>query len=139
MKQSAPGLPETATIDDAILAFGNGSQTLLPIVNTEGKVSSIVTKTDLYRAMTHGQDFHEPVGTIGKKEVASLREDQTVREALRVLYMNDVKQAPVLDDQSRPVGVLSHLDLAEARIRLEQRASEGADASSNKPLPHSQE
>ena len=130
MKQSALCLPQTATINEAILTLGNGSQTLLPIVDGEGKIAGIVTRTDLYRAMTHGQDFGESVGTITKREVAALREGQTVREALRVLYMKDVKQAPVLDQHSRPVGILSHLDLAEARINLEHRASDRLHASS---------
>ncbi len=130
MKKSAPCLPETATINEAILAFGNGSQTLLPIVDAEGKMTGILTKTDVYRAMTHGRDFGESVDTIAKHEVATLREKQPVREALRVLYMKDVKQAPVLDHQSRPVGILSHMDLAEARIRLKQQASDKRHASS---------
>ncbi|MCW5784385.1 MAG: cyclic nucleotide-binding domain-containing protein [Nitrospirales bacterium] len=130
MKKSAPCLPETVTINEAILAFGNGSQILLPIVDAEGKLTGIVTKTDVYRAMIHGRDFGESVDTIAKHEVATLREKQPAREALRVLYMKDVKQAPVLDHQSRPVGILSHMDLAEARIRLERQASEEAHASS---------
>jgi CBS domain-containing protein len=121
MKKSAPCLPETATINEAILAFGNGSQTVLPLVNAEGKMTGILTKTDVYRAMTHGQDFGESVGTIAKHEVVTLREGQAVREALRVLDMKDVKQAPVLDQQSRPIGILSHMDIAEARIRLEHQ------------------
>ena len=130
MKQSAPGLPETATINDAILAFGQCSHTLLPIVDTEGKLTSIVTKTDVYRAMTHGHDFGESVGTIAIREVATLHEGQAVRDALRVLYMKDVKQAPVLDHQSRPMGMLSYMNVAEARIRLEHRASDRRHASS---------
>ncbi|MCA9421940.1 MAG: CBS domain-containing protein, partial [Nitrospira sp.] len=79
------------------------------------------------------------VDTIAKHEIAALHEGEAVREALRVLYMKDVKQAPVLDHQSRPIGILSHMDIAEARIRLKRQASEGTHASSNNPLPHSQE
>ncbi len=139
MKKSVPCLSETATINEAILAFGNCSQTLLPLVDAEGKMTGILTKTDVYRAMTHGQDFGESVGTIAIREVAALHDGQAVREALRVLYMKDVKQAPVLDQQSRPVGILSHMDIAEARIRLEHRASDGLQASSNNPLSQSQE
>jgi CBS domain-containing protein len=99
-------------------------------VDAEGKMTGILTKTDVYRAMTHGQDFGESVGTIGKHEVAALREGQTVWEALRVLYMKDVKQAPVLDDSFRPAGILGHMDLAEARIRLDHQASSSQRASS---------
>lgn len=133
MKKSAPCPPETATINEAILAFGNGSQTLLSIVDAEGKMTGILTKTDVYRAMTHGHDFRESVDMIAKHDVVALREGQAVREALQVLYMKDVKQTPVLDHQSRPVGILSHMNIAEARIRLEHRVSDGLHASSEDP------
>lgn len=138
MKQSAPCLSETATINEAILAFGNCSQTLLPIVDAKGKMTGILTKTDVYRAMTHAQDFGESVGTIAKREVAVLHEGQAVREALRVFYMKDVKQAPVLDHQSKPVGVLSHMDVAEARIHLEHQSPGGKNSSSHHPRSESQ-
>jgi CBS domain-containing protein len=133
MKKPTPYISEAATINDAILAFGNCSHTLLPIVDAEGKLTSIVTKTDVYRAMTHGQEFREQIGTIAKREVAALYEGQAVREALRVLYMKDVKQAPVLDHQSRPIGILSHMDVAEARIRLEHQKSDSHHLSSHNP------
>jgi tRNA nucleotidyltransferase (CCA-adding enzyme) len=128
MKQPVPCSPEAATISDAILAFVD-SHTLLPIVDAEGKMTGVVTKTDVYRAMTHGQEFHEPVGTIAKREVAALHQGQAVQEALRVLYLKDVKQAPVLDSQSRPIGILSHLDIAAARIRLEHAMPNDKNAS----------
>lgn len=128
MKQPVPCIPETAPINDAILAFGD-SHTLLPIVDAEGKMTGVVTKTDVYRAMTYGQEFHEPVGTIAKREVAALHQGQSVQEALRVLYLKDVKQAPVLDSQSRPIGILSHLGIAQARIRLEHAMPNDKNAS----------
>ncbi|WP_342346416.1 FAD-dependent oxidoreductase [uncultured Nitrospira sp.] len=121
MKTPAPCLSEAATINDVILAFGNCPHSLLPLVDAEGKLTSIVTKTDVYRAMTHGQDFHESVRTIAKREVTALPEGQAVREALHLLYLKNVKQAPVLDQESRPVGILSHMDIAEARIHFEHQ------------------
>ncbi|GJL68980.1 MAG: hypothetical protein NPIRA06_16150 [Nitrospirales bacterium] len=114
---------------------------MLPIEDAEGKMTGILTKTNAYRAMTHGQDFGKSVtvSTIPNHGVAALHEEQTVREALRVLDMKDVKQAPVLDHESRPVGILSDMNVAEARIRLEHRTSDRVHGSSNMPLPQSQE
>nr|MBA3966782.1 CBS domain-containing protein [Nitrospirales bacterium] len=139
MKKPAPSLSEAATINDAILVFGTCAHTLLPLIDANGKLTSIVTKTDVYRAMTHGQDFRDRISAIATRDVAALHQGQAVRDALQVLYMKDVKQAPVLDQESRPVGILSHLDIAEARIRLEDRTSDGAPISSDNPLSQSQE
>ncbi|MEO7859007.1 MAG: FAD-dependent oxidoreductase [Nitrospirales bacterium] len=139
MKKPAPSVSEAATINDAILVFGTCAHTLLPLINTEGKLTGIVTKTDVYRAMTHGQDFGDRISTIAIRDVAALHQGQAVRDALQVLYMKDVKQAPVLDQESRPVGILSHLDIAEARIRLETLASDHPPVSSDTSFRESHE
>ncbi|HSF10901.1 MAG TPA: FAD-dependent oxidoreductase [Nitrospirales bacterium] len=140
MKKPAPCLPSSASINDAIIAFGKCAHTLLCIMDGERRLLSIVTKTDVYRAMTHCQDFREPIHTIAKREVAAVHEGQAVREALGVLYMKDVKQAPVLDDQSRPVGILSHMDVAEARIRLQLEHADGkAPVSERTAIPRQQQ
>jgi NADH dehydrogenase len=139
MKHPVLCIPETATINEAVLAFANHHQTLLPIVDTEGKLAGVVTKTDLYRAMAQGQEFREPIGTIAKREIARLQQGQVVREALRVLYMKDVKQAPVLDNQSRPVGTLSYMDIAKAKIRLDHHTQEGENSPAKGYLSQSQE
>ena len=133
MRQPVPCLPESATINDAIVAFVD-SHTLLPIVNPEGKMTGVVTQTDVYRAMTHGQEFHERIGIIANREVTTLHQGQPVQEALRVLYLKDVKQAPVLDSQFRPIGILSHLDIAAARVRLEQTRPNDKNASQERQV-----
>jgi len=117
-------ISESSTINEAVLALVNSQQMLLPIVNAEGKLTGIVTKTDVYRAMTLGQEFSDSVGAIATQKVAVLHQDQSVREALRVLYLQNVKQAPVLNTQERPVGILGYTDIAAARIRLNHASHE---------------
>jgi CBS domain-containing protein len=97
-------------------------------------MTGVVTQTDVYRAMTHGQEFHERIGIIANREVATLHQGQPVQEALRVLYLKDVKQAPVLDTQFRPIGILSHLDIAAARVRLEQTRPNDKNASQERQV-----
>ena len=136
MKKS-PSITEDATINGAILAFGKCAHTLLPIVDTEGKLdkhrdeNGCLSRHDSWSGILRRNN----IGTIARREVAALYEGQEVRDALRVLYMKDVEQAPVLDDHSRPVGILSHMDVAEARIRLEHQKSDSYFSSSHNPHP----
>lgn len=139
MKHPVLCLPETATINEAVLVFANHHQTLLPIVDAEGTLTGVVTKTDWYHARTQGQEFREPIGTIAKRKIAALHQGQSVHEALRVLYLEDVKQAPVVDNQSRPVGTLSYMDIAKAKIRLDHPTQKGEHSSSEGYLSQSQE
>lgn len=92
---------------------------LLPIVDSRDKLKGIVTKSDVYWAMNQGQDFREPIGTFANRKLGALRKGQAIGEALGVLFSKNVKQAPVLDIQSRLVGIFSFMDVAEARIRFE--------------------
>lgn len=46
-----------------------------------------------------------------------------------MLFSKNVKQAPVLDIQSRPVGIFSYMDVAETRIRFERPAHDGDNIS----------
>jgi NADH dehydrogenase len=139
MKHPVLTISETATINEAVLAFSNHHQTLLPLVNERGQLTGLVTKTDVYRAMTHGQEFRDPIKTIAKREFAALHQGQAIHEVLQVLYMKDVKQAPVLDNQSRPIGTLSYLDIAKAKIHLDDPTQAREHSSSENDLSQSQD
>ncbi|MFZ1746653.1 MAG: CBS domain-containing protein, partial [Nitrospirales bacterium] len=129
MNHSVSCIPETAPINEVVQAFGRSHQVLLPIVDSGDKLMGIVTKTDVYWAMNQGQDFREPIGTFARREIVALRKGQAIGEALGVLFSENVKQAPVLDIQSRPVGIFSFMDVAAARIRFQHPEHDGGNIS----------
>ena len=51
------------------------------------------------------------------------RSVQFIHDPLQVFYLKGVKKAPVLDEHGRPVGTLSYLDLARARMQYNKEAS----------------
>jgi predicted transcriptional regulator len=58
--------------------------------------------------------YNKRVSELMSKGVISISEDATVREAARVLMENKISGVMVVDKDSKPVGVLSEIDIAVA-------------------------
>jgi len=119
MHTSFDCLPESATIAEAIQKLAPSSQNVLFLVDADGKVTSLITKTDLHRAAANRRPFSELVKNVARGEVVALESHQVIRDALRVFYLKEVKQVPILNAEGCPVGLLGYLDVALARIGRE--------------------
>jgi len=71
-----------------------------------------------------------PVGSFMRKDVAYLRENMWVDAALSFLSERGLRDAPVLDEEGRPVGVL-YVDDVESEDSFDdgERAGEEAESS----------
>jgi len=109
-------LSESATIADAFRMLAERRHGNFPLVDSNGRLVGMITRTDLYRAVADGRDLHGPVAAIVTRQIATLRPDQTLREALALFRRKRLKHAPVLDAENRPSGMLSYLDVALAGV-----------------------
>ncbi len=116
MNASPVSISESATIAEAIRKLTESHQNVLVVVDDGGKLTSLLTETDLFRSAAKQQKFSGILKDNVSQEVIALRSDQLIHEALQVFYLKGVKKAPVLDEHGRPVGTLSYLDLARARL-----------------------
>lgn len=57
---------------------------------------------------------HRPVSEIMSSEVVSFTAQTSIREATQVMLERQISGAPVLDEQRRPIGIVSKTDLLEA-------------------------
>jgi len=86
----------------------------LPVVDDEGKVVGIITDRDMcMAAYTTGL----PLGTIHvdsamAHSVFTCRAADSVAEAESLMRAHQVRRVPVVDEQNRPIGMLSLNDLA---------------------------
>ena len=86
------------------------------IVLADGGVAGIVTDRDIVvRGVAEGRD---PATTrvidVCTRDVATVRSDQDLAEAVRSMRERDVRRLPVVED-GQPVGILSLGDLAVER------------------------
>lgn len=96
---------------EAAKAFKRSHSDGLPVVNAEGRLVGLLTKTHLVNALVE-VDFHQcKVQEVMDRDVFYLFGSTTVKEAQQKheFYFHDL--IPVVDDSCRPIGILNKADL----------------------------
>lgn len=134
--------PDT-TLGDAADRMVSHRISGMPVVDAAGRLAGIVTEADFLRAIgvpsrqptqslwhrledmfsARGSEIHEPsekVGAIMARDVVTVTPGQSLHDALAVLKTHQVKRLVVIDDQGRPVGIITRSDLVRAFFRKVQ-------------------
>jgi len=90
-----------------------------PVVDDDGKVIGIFTKTHLMRAM--GKPMDTPIERLMNRNVISIGESMPVEEAMNI----PVGRLPVVDKEGKMVGWLTRTDLASAFLDHYKSSIEG--------------
>jgi CBS domain-containing protein len=92
-----------------------------PVVTQDGRLVGMVTKGDLLRAaragLTHPEVWTEPVARWMAHGVLALRPTDTLESAVEHLVDSGLRSLPVIDQDSRVIGMLSRNDLMTAIAR----------------------
>jgi arabinose-5-phosphate isomerase len=101
----------------AVMTETPGRPGATSVVDAAGKLVGIFTDGDLRRLVEHGQtDFARPVASAMGKNPRTVRPEDLVVDAARILRGSRIDQVPVVDEQHRPVGLLDVQDLLAAKI-----------------------
>jgi CBS domain-containing protein len=100
------------------------------LVEEDGKLAGIVTDRDIVvRAIAEGCDPETPVREFATRDARTVTPDSDVDDAIKIVREDDVRRVPVVDDDGRPVGIVSIGDLAIER----DPGSALADMSTSEP------
>lgn len=81
-----------------------------------GELVGIVTDRDIVvRAIAQNDDLDHPVSTICSEELTTVAPDDSLDKARDRMRKRAVRRVPVVDDDGRPVGIVSLGDLAIER------------------------
>jgi CBS domain-containing protein len=85
----------------------------LPILDGE-KLAGVVTDRDIViRAVAKGKDPRGmPVREVASRELVTIRPEEDLSEALKLMASYQVRRLPVVDEENRLVGVLAQADVA---------------------------
>ena len=102
------------TLEEAARLMWECDCGFVPIVDEENRVAGTVTDRDIcMAAYTKGKALRDlRVSEVMTREVHTLREEDTVEMAERLMSDKQVRRLPVLDRDRQPVGVLSLGDVA---------------------------
>lgn len=112
--------PVTIAVDDSI-AFASSQMRNHDVgalvVSEDGRAVGIVTDRDIVvRAIAEERGCDSPVrGVYSGEQVQFIRPETSIDEAIELMRQQSVRRLPVVDDEQRPVGIVSLGDLAIER------------------------
>ena len=90
----------------------------LPLVDQEGRLQGLATRTDLYRTLHRDSSFDSRIAALCSSKVYSVAETDPVRRALEILRRRGIKHVPVVAADGRITGMISFRDVLREAIRL---------------------
>jgi CBS domain-containing protein len=104
---------ESVTVQEAVTAMVARHQAVVLIVDADGRLVGIFTERDvLLRVMGKGLDAKgTPVGRVMTRDPHALRMRDRVGYALHSMSVAGHRTVPIVDDASRPVGVVTASDV----------------------------
>jgi CBS domain-containing protein len=86
----------------------------LPVLDGDELAGMITDRDIVIRAVARGKDPRGmPVREVSTREVVTVRSDEDLSEALKLMASYQVRRLPVVDDGNRLVGVLAQADVAQ--------------------------
>lgn len=81
------------------------------LICRENRLIGIFTERDGLRLMTRPTDWQQPIENVMVREVVSVANTATVKEAINKMYEGAFRHLPVVDQRQKPVGLIkvSHI------------------------------
>ena len=89
------------------------------VVDSDGKLVGIVTERDLVYLIARGIEFlasRYPVWEIMSEDPVTVGPDTSIQEAMEKMKELRIRHLPVVDDEGRPLGVISMRDIIELML-----------------------
>lgn len=105
---------DDAGVHEAARIMKDKDTGIVPVVDGGRKIIGMITDRDIVvRGIAEGKDLSScRVNELMTKQVRSVREDDPVDEALRLMSSAEVRRVPVVNGRDEIVGILSLGDIA---------------------------
>lgn len=90
----------------------DGDMGALPIVEGERLVGIVTDRDIVVRAIAEGKDYATPIGDVMTTEIFSVRPNDFVFEAIRLMGDKQVRRVPITDETGALVGIIAMADVA---------------------------
>ncbi|MCL2336146.1 MAG: sigma 54-interacting transcriptional regulator [Firmicutes bacterium] len=110
MISTAKSLKPDNTVQDALLTFRTTKLMAIPVVNDNGRLIGIFTRSNLYDCILQGANLNTNIERYYLQDVVYFHDDKTfnnLMESIVWLRKARIGQAPVVDLNGRPIGIIS--------------------------------
>lgn len=99
---------------------------MIPLVNDDGRLAGVITDRDIcMAAYTQGRPLRTiPIASAMAKAPVAVHAGDSIESAENLMRDNQIRRLPVVDENGRPVGVLSLNDLARLTARSQHSQAE---------------
>ena len=107
-----------ALLIDAARALSGRPGELVVVCDSDGKVAGVITKADVVRQITHceGAACRMVAASAMTRDVVSCHSDEPLSGVWSRMRQNGLRHIPVVDDRSRPIGVIDARDALQALL-----------------------
>ena len=107
----------SSTVLDAAKLMVEKNIGLLVIVR-DTKLVGVISERDIIRTITSAKTLNVPVDGVCTKQVVTVQAGSDVAEAAKAMNKNRIRHVVVVDDEGKPMGVVSMRDLVGERGTL---------------------
>ena len=100
------------SLTEVAVLMRDGDMGALPIVEGERLVGIVTDRDIVVRAIAEGKDFSTPIGDIMTTEIYSVKPDDFVFEAIRLMGDKQVRRVPIINESGALVGIIAMADVA---------------------------
>ena len=100
------------SLREVAVLMRDGDMGAMPVVENN-KLIGIVTDRDIVvRAIAEGKNFDTPIGVVMTTEIFSVKPDDFVFEAIRLMGDRQVRRIPVTTESGELAGIIAMADIA---------------------------
>jgi CBS domain-containing protein len=118
-KQRMITVQADASLVDAANLLSDTHRALLVVCNGDGVMGGVITKTDVVRQVARCQGVVDNIriSTVMTQTVTSCRSEDVLHDVLTLMKSRGFVHIPIVDQHSRPCGVVNARDALQALLR----------------------
>lgn len=102
--------PDTPT-EDVIRIMKESSHNSYPVVNSDGKLTGMVTSYDILL-----KDWADQVKDLMTTDLVVANENISINDASRVMFRRGISRLPVINEKGELVGIITNTDMVRSHI-----------------------
>jgi len=113
-------IPSGTTMLDAAKLMVDNNLGLLVICDAKDRttLAGVISERDIMKAIASGKKLNAAVDEVSTKHAITVKASANVAEAAKAMNKNKIRHVVVVDEQGKPIGVVSMRDLVGERATL---------------------